>query len=329
MITVVTGATGHIGANLVRALVQRGDVVRAVVHLDTSALQGLDVELVSGDVCDPASLTRCFAGADVVYHLAGRISIVSDDAAEVEAVNYVGTHNVVRACMRGDVGRLVHFSSVHAVLDLGAAVVVDETTPLADEASQPSYDRTKARGERLVLDAVRGGLNAVVVAPTAVIGPYDWRPSHFGRVLLAMARGRLPVIMEGGFDWVDVRDVVMGAIAAAERAPSGRKYLLSGTWCSLRQMAGIVAGIMGATPPRVVVPRTVAQFCSPLAEAVCVRLKHRPLYTPYSVRAVQGHRHVSHALASEELGYAPRSLERTLDDTCGWFVEHGYLRREH
>ena len=327
MTTVVTGASGHIGANLVRALLQRGEAVRAVVHRDTSALEGLDVELVHGDVCDPAALNRCFAGAAVVYHLAGHISISKNSGRRVDEVNVTGTRNVVSACIDRGVGRLVHFSSIHAVVDPGKGVPVDELASLADKPGHPPYDRSKALGERHVLEAATQGLNAVVVAPTAVVGPYDYRPSHFGRVLLAMARGRLPVIMSGGFDWVDVRDVVAGAMAAADGAAPGSKYLLSGQWRSLTDVARMVDRVTGVTGPRAVVPLVLAQAFSPAAEAVCVLLGVPPLYTPYSVKALRGHGLVSHRRATAELGYAPRPLEETLADTCGWFEDNGFLPR--
>lgn len=191
MATVVTGASGHIGVNLVRALLQRGESIRAVAQMDTSALEGLDVELVRGDVCDLSSLIRCFSGAATVYHLAGHISISKEKGSRADAVNVEGTRNVVRACLERGVGRLLHVSSIHAMADPGKNAVLDEATPLAVGARNSLYDRTKALGEKAVHEAVEQGLNAVVVAPTAVVGPFDYRPSHFGRVVLAMARGRL------------------------------------------------------------------------------------------------------------------------------------------
>jgi dihydroflavonol-4-reductase len=327
MATVVTGASGHIGVNLVRALLQRGESVRTVVHMDTSALEGLDVELVRGDVCELSSLGRCFAGAATVYHLAGHIAISKEKGSRMEAVNVEGTRNVVRACVECGVGRLLHVSSIHAMADPDRNAVLDERSPLVCGVGNPPYDRTKALGEKVVLDAVEQGLDAVVVAPTAVVGPYDYRPSYFGRVVLTMARGRMPIVMSGGFDWVDVRDVVAGAIAAADHAHAGSKYLLSGQWRPLTDVARIVARITGTTGPRAVVPRALAQVCSPLAESVCTLVGRTPLYTPYSVHALCGHRLVSHGRAAADLQYAPRPLDETLVDTCRWFEDNGYLPR--
>jgi len=126
---------------------------------------------------------------------------------------------------------------------------------------------------------------------------------------------------------VDVRDVVAGAIAAADRAPAGRKYLLSDNWRPLADVARIVARITGTTGPRAIVPRALAQACSPLAESVCTLVGRTPLYIPYSVHALCGHRLVSHERAAADLKYAPRRLEVTLTDTCRWFEDNGYLPR--
>ncbi len=327
MTTVVTGATGHVGANLVRALLQRGALVRVLVHRDITPLHGLDVDMVYGDVCDLGSLLRCFSGADVVFHLAGHIAITSRGDQNTEAVNCMGTANVVRACKDRRVGRLVHFSSIHAVVDVERDSLVNEECLLADGPRDAAYDRSKARGEKIVRDAIDAGLDAIVIAPTAVVGPYDFRPSFVGRILLALAKGRLPVIMSGGFDWVDARDVAAGAIAAAESAVPGRKYLLAGSWRSLPEFANAVARVTGVAAPHVVVPRVLAQACSPLAEGAWLLLKRQPLYTSYSVHALSGHRHVSRERAAAELGYAPRPFEETIRDTCLWFEEYGFLAR--
>lgn len=229
MPVVVTGASGHVGANLVRRLLDQRRKVRVVVHSDVRALEGLGVERVSADVLDPASLLRAFAGAGVVYHLAARISIRRSDRRLVQAVNATGTRNVVRACRECGAGRLVHFSSIHALRAEPAGEPVDESRPLALGRNCLPYDRSKAMAEEAVLEGIQEGLDAVIVNPTAVIGPNDFKPSHMGEVIWKLMHGRLPVLVRGGFNWVDVRDVVEGACAAAEKGAAGRHR-----WCSLR-----------------------------------------------------------------------------------------------
>jgi dihydroflavonol-4-reductase len=180
----VTGATGHVGANLVRTLLDGGHTVRALIHdRNRNGLEGLAVEFVDGDLLDPASLVRAFDGAELVYHLAARISIVPGDDDVVHAVNADGTKHVVDACLTTGVRRLVHFSSIHALSPHPHDVAIDETRALTSGAVPP-YDRSKAAGERFVLDGLERGLDAIIINPTAILGPYDFGPSAMGRVLL-------------------------------------------------------------------------------------------------------------------------------------------------
>jgi dihydroflavonol-4-reductase len=319
MTVVITGATGHVGANLVRALVARGRPTRSLVHLDSRALDGLGTEFVEGDVCDPQSLHRAFAGAEVVYHLAATISLSMNDWPRVEAVNVVGTRNVVEACLACGVRRLVHFSSIHALEQEPMTTPVDESRPLVASRRCPPYDRSKAAGEHEVRRGIENGLDAVIINPTAIIGPNDFRFSYFGEALLSIARGRLPALVTGGFDWVDVRDVVAGAMRAEEIAPKGAKYLLSGHWVSMRDMAAMVAGITGVPPSRVVLPLWLAHLGAPIVKYFSYLNGQRPLYTSVSLRALHSNRHISHERAARELGYQPRPFRETLEDTLRWY----------
>lgn len=207
MTVVVTGANGHVGANLVRALLAEGRSVRALVHHSRRALQGLEVELVEGDVRELASLQRAFEGAEVVYHLAAHISIRMNEWPLVEAINVLGTRNVVEASLQGGIRRLVHFSSIHAFNEEPHDKPVDESRPLKIPESPHAapYDRSKAAGEREVRQGIERGLDAIIINPTAIVGPHDYYPSHFGQAILSLAQGNLPVLVPGGFNWVDVR----------------------------------------------------------------------------------------------------------------------------
>jgi dihydroflavonol-4-reductase len=324
---VVTGAAGHAGANLVRALVAQGSPVRALVHLDRRALEGLDIEAVSGDICDLESLLKAFAGAEVVYHLAARISISEERWSRLEAVNVIGTRNVVEACLRCGVRRLVHFSSIHTLIDTAEDIPVDESNPLVESKRYPPYDRSKAAAEREVRKGIERGLDAIIVSPTAIIGPHDYRPSHFGEALLRLANGRLPALVSGGFDWVDVRDVVQGAMRAEKTAPVGAKYILSGHWVSLRQLAKMTEEITGVKAPGSVCPMWLARVGAPFITAFDRLARRRPLYTRLSLQALRGHRHISHQKASRELDYQPRPFRESLIDTLKWFEAEGKLTR--
>ncbi len=331
----VTGASGLVGASLVRALLAQGREVRALVHTDRQALAGLEVEAVPGDVRDPAALERAMAGVEVVYHLAGSISITMDSGPEMEAVNALGTRNVVAACLRHrtrGVRRLVHFSSIHALRQEPLDRPVDETRPLVDAdrsasdlAQIPPYDRSKAQGEREVQAGIAQGLDAVILLPTAMIGPYDFKPSLIGQSLIQLALGRIPALVRGGFDWVDVRDVAAGALRAEQLAPPGARYLLSGHWHTLREVAERAAAVTGRRAPLVTVPLGLADACAPLMLLLAHFNGSRPIYTRVMLQAMRSNRQVSRARAERELGYTARPLAETVRDTLHWFMENGYL----
>lgn len=323
-LAVVTGASGHVGANLVRVLLERGWAVRAVVRQDRRAVEGLPVEMVAGDVLDPASLERAFHEAEVVFHLAARISILGPEGGQVEGINVGGARHVARACLSCGVRRLVHFSSIHAFSAEPRGEIIDERRRLAG-AEAPAYDRTKAAGEREVLAAAGEGLAVVVVIPTAVVGPWDFKPSAMGQVILDLCRGRRRVLVRGGFNWVDVRDVADGAIAAAERGRSGERYLLGGTWLELSELAAWVAAASGIPGAGWAAPMWLARLGAPVAEAWSRWCGRRPLFTRESLRALRNHRFVSHEKARGELGYQPRPLAVTLRDTVAWFRRWGRL----
>jgi dihydroflavonol-4-reductase len=306
-------------------LLDKGWEVRALVRSDTRALEGLDIDLAPGDVLDKNSLRIAFASADVVFHLAGRISIVGWDCREVEAINTTGVSNVVDACLRAKVKRLVHASSFHACCQHPLEDAMDETRPLLDGGRHPPYNRTKARGEKILMKAIRDGLDAVITSPTGMLGPNDFKPSHFGATLIALAKGRMPALVSAGLDWVDTRDVADGMLAASQKAECGSKYMLSGHWCKLTDIASHIYRITGVKPPRLVLPLPLAKAVSPLAELYCRASGSRPLFTPISMQELESNSQISHDKASRELGYNPRPLEETLDDTIRWFQTHGFL----
>jgi dihydroflavonol-4-reductase len=322
---VVTGAAGHAGANLVRALINQGRPVRALVHLDRRALEGLDIEVIQGDIRDLDSLLKAFKDAEVVYHLAAHISIFKDPWSLLEAVNVIGTRNVVEACLRCGVRRLVHFSSIHTLVDTTNDSPVDESKPLVESRHYPAYDLSKAAAEREVYQGIEKGLDAIIISPTAIIGPHDYRPSHFGEALLRLANGRLPALISGGFDWVDVRDVVGGAMRAEGTAPTGAKYILSGHWLSLRQVARMTAKITGVKAPGSIFPMWLARIGAPFITAFDRLAQRRPLYTSVSLQALRGHRHISRRKATRELDYHLRPFRQTLIDTLRWFEAAGKL----
>ncbi len=322
----VTGATGHIGANLVRALIAEGRRVRAAVRKDRRALMGLDIDTVEADINDPSSLERLFEGAGTVFHLASLISITGSQGGHVDRTNVEGTGNVVDACIMRGVRKLVHFSSIHAICHGETPEVLDETCGYADDASRLAYDRSKALAEKEVLRGVENGLDAVIVNPTAVLGPHDYKPSRMGEVIRVIAEGGMRILVGAGFDWVDVRDVVAGAIAAEKRGRTGERYLLSGHFRTIMELARIIDDTNGSRLVRVSVPARLAAMAAPFALAYAKASGRRPLFTPESLETLRNSRPVSSAKAAAELGYTARPLEDTIRDTCSWMRETGMLR---
>jgi len=331
----VTGASGLVGASLVRTLGEQGRLVCALVHEDRRALAGLDVETIPADVRDQQALERAMAGVEVVYHLAGSISLAMDSEPEMKAVNTLGTRNVVDACLRCGVRRLVHFSSVDALRQEPLSKPVDENRPLVDTdrseaalAHISPYDLSKAQSEREVLEGIARGLDAVIIRPTAMLGPYDFRPSYLGQALIQLANGKIPALVSGGFDWVDVRDVVAGALNAEQMAQSGASYLLGGNWHTIREVAELVAAFTGQAASLFTVPMWLADAFAPLMLKLARFNGTQPIYTRVTLNVLRNNRQVSHARAAGELGYTARPLSETVRDTLTWFQEHGYLKEK-
>jgi len=324
-VSVVTGAAGHIGGNLIRSLLKRGDLVRVLIHRDFRAIDGLDVETVEGDVGNPSELENAFDGADVVYHGAGFISLLLKSRGLLQKINIEGVRNVVNTCLKCRVKRLMHFSSIHAHRQEPLDEFVDEERPFVRDSRWAPYDYSKAMGEREVRKGIERGLDAVILNPTGIIGPWDFKPSHTGDAIIRMATGRLPALVRGGFDWVDVRDVVSAAIKAEETADSGSKYLLSGHWVSVEDMAIFVNKITGVKIPKFVAPLWLAQIGVPFIGAWAALTRTRPLYTTVSLMALRGNHHVSHAKATHDLEYHPRPFKDTIRDTVKWFQDAGYI----
>lgn len=332
MLTVVTGATGHIGGNLVRALLAEGRKIRCLVwekDTNTAAIDGLDVERVFGDVRDIESLKKAFEGADVVYHLASRISIVGPENGLVRAINVQGAANVAEACLYCKVRRLVHFSSIHARnINTRLDEPVDETRERSWGKGTPAYDISKGDGELKILEAVGRGLDAVIVCPTGVIGPLDFLGSRMGTVFLGLACGKLPGGVVGGFNWVDARDVAAGAMAAEKLGRTGELYLLSGHYTTFAELAGRFEKVCGKSAPKFMCPMWLARAAAPAALFISQHTSIPPLFTPESLNALRANRDIRHDKATRELGYNPRSFDETIADIFNWFKEAGLLGKE-
>ena len=265
----VTGGGGLLGGNLVRALLQNGHSVRALIRVGTAGIDGLDVEVVKGNVRNVEDLQTCFKGVDAVIHCAAVVSIQGSLGGLVEEINIGGPKNVVQACLDQSVGKLVHFSSVHALDPRPQNEPIDETRALCNDGDthNSAYARSKANGEREILAGVRRGLDACILNPSGMIGPYDYQPSPLGEALVQMYQRSLPALVNGGYNWVDVRDVVNSAVAALERGRSGERYLVTGLSTTIRELALAAEMVTGKKPPAFTSPLWLAKFSAPIMEA--------------------------------------------------------------
>jgi len=325
MTVLVTGASGHVGANLVRELIKEKRTVRGLIRNDSRGIEGLGIEIVKGDILEYQSLLQTVKGCDVVFHLAASISIVGDKSGQVRLTNVKGTQNVVQACLETGVKRLIHFSSIHAYSPFPMDQSVDENNPPAD-ARSPVYDQTKADSNKIVLNAVKKGLDAVIIAPTGIIGPNDFKLSRMGAVLVKLHNRKLFSLIDGGYNWVDVRDVVLGALLAEKIAPNGSQYILSGEWASIPQLAKLVQECSGVNPPRFVSPMWLARLVAPFAEFYSKIRKKEPHFTPEALVALRSHGLICRKKAEEELDYRPRPLKQSIEETLLWHEKMGMLR---
>jgi dihydroflavonol-4-reductase len=318
----VTGATGHIGNVLVRKLIERGEKVRALIWRgeDTAPLHGLDVEFVEGDVLDPSSLFEAFRGVKGVFHLAGVISIMPGAQPIIRDVNVQGTKNILQAARESRIHKLVYTSSIHAIKRVETGVI-DEKLPYDVDNPYGEYDRSKAEATLEVQKAAQAGLEAIIVCPTGVIGPYDFRGSMMGDVIRTAAIRKPTLYVDGAYDFVDVRDVAEGLIQAAQHGKRGESYILSGQKISVRYLLETVREITGKKFFKMKVPFDLAKFTAFFTPFYYRLAKVTPRFTPYSLEVLQSNSNISHAKATKELGYQPRSLYESLTDTVRWFLE--------
>lgn len=323
----VTGASGHLGANLVRELLRRGYEVTVLVRQTSLALEGLNVVVVNGDLTDQQSLRNAFKDVDQVYHLAAYISIQSGDKEKLQQANVEGTGNVLKACLSEGVSTLVYFSSIHAIDQRPLDQEVNEGNPLLEAGQNRcgDYEQSKAEADRLVRESNNPSLSTRIIYPTAAFGPYDFNLSLFGQVILKIAQGQLPALVEGGFDWVDARDVAWGAVEAAEKGIHGDRFILSGHYRSMPEVASAIAKLTGISEPRFTSPAWLARLSAPLM-GVWARLQgEEPLYTRDSLAALSANKLMSHKRAADRLGYKPRPFRETMQDALQFYSKQNRL----
>lgn len=327
-IYIVTGANGFLGNNLVRKLTENPkNQVRALVSSleRAEALRGLKCEIFAGDVTKPETLQEIFTVPDdakvYVIHCAAIVYIKSKPNPAVYQVNVGGTRNVAEKTL--EIGaKLVYVSSVHALPVLPDGEVMTEIKDFDPAKVEGEYAKSKAEAARYVLEMVeQRGLDACIVHPSGIIGPHDYNTSHLTQMIKDVMEGKLRIGVKGGYDFVDVRDVVAGILAACEKGQAGECYLLTGHYASVPELLNLVTKAAVKPAIKTYFPVWMAKMVAPLAEIYYDLKKQKPLYTKESVEVLSENGQFSHAKAERELGYTARPLAETIKDTVEWLEE--------
>ncbi len=324
----VTGASGHVGSTVVEQLTAAGKTVRVLV-LPSETNIPAQTSVFFGDVRDKESMKRCFENLSghslTVIHCAGVVSISSGYHPMVYDVNVSGTKNVVDLCREYSVSKLVYVSSVHAIPEKPKGQVIEEVRDFSPQTVTGHYAKTKAEATAYVLDAAQKGLDATVVHPSGIIGPNDYPIGHTTSLIIEYCRGRLPICMEGGYDFVDVRDVAGGIISAASQGEKGDCYILSNRYFTVAEILDMLHEITGKRRITRFAPPWMIRTAAPLTEMYCRISKKKPIFTPYSIYTLQSNAFFSHQKATQQWGYSPRDMSVTLSDTVQWLKEMGRI----
>jgi len=286
----------------------------------------LDVEVVEADIRDVDALVQAFRGARGVFHLAGEVSIAGWGLKHLRDINVHGTRSVIEACRQAGVRRLVYTSSIHALVEPPAGICADEDAGLDPGSCAGPYAKTKAEATLLVLAPDCGELETVAVYPSGIIGPYDWRPSHLGRLILDCAGHKLGAYVDGAYNFVDSRDVADGMVAAYERGRSREGYLLCGHEVTVRQLLDTIEDISGVPAPRLRLNFRFVRSVSSIIPVYYWISGQKPIFTSLSLDIIRSNCAMSRAKAERELDYSPRPFRDTIADTVDWFRDVGMLR---
>jgi dihydroflavonol-4-reductase len=327
--TLLTGATGFVGSAVARVLVARGHRLRLLVRptSDRRNLAGVDADVALGDLTDTGSLARAVDGCRYVFHVAADYRFWVPDPDAMLRANVEGTLAVMRAAQAAGVERIVHCSSVAALGMTNDDTPADETTPTNEADFIGTYKRSKFLAERAVMDLVRQeGLPAVVVNPSAPVGPRDIKPTPTGKMIRDAAAGRVPAYIDTGLNMVHVDDVAEGHALALEKGRIGERYVLAGENLLLKDILALVAEVVGRRPPRIEIPEALVWPAAWFMEGLARLIGIPPMMTRDHIRMARHKMFYSSAKAMRELGYTPRPLRTAIEEAVAWFRANGMLR---
>ena len=329
MKTLLTGATGFVGAAVLRRLVAAGREVRALVrpNSDRRNLSGIDCEIAVGDLTEPESMRRAVRGCDAVFHTAADYRLWVPDPERMNRVNVQGTVELIRAAAEAGASRIVYTSSVATLRLRNDDLPADETSVAELSDMIGAYKRSKILAEREVMRLIaKDGYPVVIVKPSAPFGPGDIKPTPTGRLVVEAASGRMPAYVDTGLNVVHVDDVADGHWLAFENGVVGESYILGGENLTLRRILEIIAELTGRPPPRIRLPHWFITLVAHVVEVFArVTRGGEPMITVDSARMARKLMYFSSAKAERALGYRPRPAVEALGDAIEWFRAHGYL----
>jgi dihydroflavonol-4-reductase len=325
--TLITGASGFVGWHVARLLLERGHHVRALVRASSRIpeLHGAEgdvwnnIERVTGDLRDRASLTRAVSGCDLVFHVAADYRLWSRNPAELYQSNVDGTRNMLSAARAAGVARFVYTSTVGCI-GVPAGSVGDETQPISLSEMSGDYKRSKFLAEQVALEFAGEGFPVVIVNPTAPMGDHDFKPTPTGQIVRDFLAGAMPAYIDTGLNVVNVRDVALGHLLACEKGTVGERYILGSENLTLSQILQELARVTGRKAPTIQLPYLVAYTAGAVTTALAYLTGIPPRVPLEAVRMARKKMWVSHEKAARELGYFPCPAASALSDAAAWFT---------
>ncbi len=324
----VTGGTGFVGAHVVRALLARGRSVRCLARPGSRRenLDGLEVEIVEGDLTDPSSLARALSGVTTLYHVAADYRLWAKDPADLYRANAGGTENILAAASAAGVAKVVYTSSVAALGLMEDGSPADETTPVSRSRIVGHYKKSKYDAEQVARAWAAKGLPVVIVNPSTPIGERDIKPTPTGQIIVDFLNRRIPAYVDTGLNLVDVRDVAAGHLAAAEKGRVGERYILGNRNMTLKEILDALAGLTGLPAPKVRLPHWIPLVAAGASTAIARVTGRAPRVSLESVRMSAHRMFFDPSKAVRELALPQTPVEAALARAVTWFRESGHVR---
>ncbi len=327
MTTLVTGAAGFLGSHVTRQLVARGEEVRVLMRTSSSnrAISDLSLEYVTGDLRDAASLERAMTGVQRVFHVAADYRLWAKRSQDIYDSNVGGTKNLLAAAKKAGIERLVYTSTV-ATIAVDRPELPNESTDAKLEEMIGHYKRSKWMAEQEVLSAAKEGLPVVVAMPTTPVGPWDWKPTPTGKIILDYLNGKMPGYVETGLNFVGVEECAAGHLLVSEKGMIGERYLLGAENLMLKEVLDMLARITGLPAPGIKIPHGLALGVAYVESALSRLVGKEPGIPVEGVKIARHKMFVDASRTRRELGFQPGSVAAALERAVRWYQANGYVR---